>query len=271
MQDFKKFKKTIRDYHKKHGRHALPWRKTQDPYKILVSEYMLQQTQVGRVITKYELFMKIFPTFKKLARANNHDVLKAWQGLGYNRRALYLKQTAEIVDKKYNGVLPPSTHILEELPGIGPNTAAAICAYSFNIPVTFIETNIRRIFIHFFFAHTKRKITDEEILELVEKTLDRKNPRQWYSALMDYGTYLKSRVENPNRKSKTYAKQSKFKGSDREIRGKILRLLLNGKSVSQKKLISELQEKEDRVKKILETLVKDGFISIKKENVVLTK
>ncbi len=271
MQDFKKFKKTIRDYHKKHGRHALPWRKTEDPYKILVSEYMLQQTQVGRVISKYELFMKVFPTFKKLANADNRDVLKAWQGLGYNRRALYLKRTAEIVDEKYNGILPSDLNLLVELPGIGPNTAAAICAYSFNIPVVFIETNIRRIFIHFFFSKIKRKISDDEILMLVQKTVDRKNPRLWYSALMDYGTYLKSQVENPNRKSKTYAKQSKFKGSDREIRGKILKLLLEKNTITETGLITTLKEKGNRMKKILETLIRDGFVSVQKGKVRLIK
>ncbi len=265
------FKKIIRAYYKKHGRYDLPWRKTHDPYNILVSELMLQQTQVERVIPKYNAFVKKFPTFKKLANASVPEVLKVWQGLGYNRRALYLKKTAEIVTEKYYGKLPKDLSSLIELPGIGPNTAAAILVYSFNIPVSFIETNIRRVYIYFFFSKTRRKIHDDEILKLVEKTVDQKNPREWYSALMDYGTYLKTQVENPNRKSKHYTKQSKFKGSDREIRGKILRLLLEKKSISKKEISGELKDEPERIEKILQTLMKDGFVDIKKEKIFLIK
>jgi len=260
VQKERQFKNTIWAYYKKHGRHDLPWRKTKDPYKILVSEVMLQQTQVGRVISKYNIFIKKFPTFQSLAKARAREVLRAWQGLGYNRRALYLRETAEIVTKKYNGKLLKDLSKLVELPGIGTNTAAAVCVYSFNLPIAFIETNIRRIFIHFFFSKTRRKIDDSEILKLVEKTMDQKNPREWFSALMDYGTYLKGEVENPNRKSKHYVKQSKFEGSDRQLRGEILRLLLKNSSISKRKIFAELGEKKERIEKILKTLIKDGFI-----------
>jgi A/G-specific adenine glycosylase len=263
------FKKIIWDYYKKQGRHALPWRKTKDPYKILVSEYMLQQTQVGRVIPKYQDFIKQFPDFKSLAKASTPAVLKAWQGLGYNRRALYLKQTTEIVTNKYKGKLPKDRSILVEFPGIGVNTAAAICVYSFNIPIEFIETNIRRIFIHFFFQK-QNKIDDVDILKLVRTTMD-KNPREWYWALMDYGTYLKGQVKNPNHKSKHYVKQSKFEGSDRQVRGKILRLLLKKNPISKKQISIETQESLERIKKVLDTLVKDGFIKLEKEKIVLIK
>ncbi len=255
----------------------MPWRNLpdisagmKDPYKILVSELMLQQTQVDRVIPKYESFIQKFPTFKKLSHATIPEVLQAWQGLGYNRRALYLKQTAEIVDKKYHGELPHDMDLLCEFPGIGSNTAAAISAYSFNIPIPFIETNIRRIFIHFFFSK-KKNIHDNEILELVVKSLDRKNPRLWYSALMDYGTYLKGQVENPNKKSKHYAKQSQFKGSDREIRGEILRMLLKSNLLIKKEIIVHTKETPKRIEKVLGTLVKDHFVNIEKGKVVLVK
>lgn len=268
MQTIPQFKKTIWDYYKKHGRHDMAWRKTTDPYKILVSELMLQQTQVSRVIPKYEAFIKKISTFKALAQASIPEVLALWQGLGYNRRALYLKRAAEEIEAKYKGKLPQNPELLVSLPGIGPNTAAAICAYSFNIPVIFIETNIRRIYIHFFFPKSK-KVDDKKILALVEKTLDTKNPREWYWALMDYGTHLKTQVENPNRKSKHYAKQSKFKGSDREIRGKILRMLLKENSISKTKLISELGEEKVRAEKVLETLVKDSFITVSKGKIIL--
>jgi A/G-specific adenine glycosylase len=264
------FKKTIWDYYKKQGRHDLPWRKTKDPYKIMVSEYMLQQTQVGRVIPKYLAFIKRFPTFKSLANAKIPEVLKLWQGLGYNRRALYLKQAAEIIELEYKGKLPKDQNILTKLPGIGPNTAAAILTYSFNIPITFIETNIRRIYIHFFFSKSK-SVDDKKILALVAKTVDTKNPREWYWALMDYGTYLKTQIVNPNRKSKHYTKQSKFKGSDREIRGKILRIILKDNSVRKTKLTTELHEEKERVNRVLKTLVKDGFIKESGGKIVLIK
>ncbi len=192
-----------------------------------------------------------------------------WQGLGYNRRALFLKRTAEIIIQIHHGVLPKDPNLLVELPGIGKNTAGAICTYSFNIPVEFIETNIRRIFIHFFFVKRKNNIHDDEILKLVRKTIDRKNPREWYWALMDYGTYLKGQVKNPNQKSKHYIKQSKFKGSDREIRGKILRLLLAKNSISQKQIFSELKEDHKRIEKVLKTLEKDGFIDREKGRIKL--
>jgi A/G-specific adenine glycosylase len=270
MQNIPQFKKTIWSYYKKYGRHDMSWRKTKDPYKILLSELMLQQTQVSRVIPKYEAFIKRFPTFKALAQASVPEVLTLWQGLGYNRRALYLKRVAEEIQAKYKGKLPQNQELLVGLPGIGPNTAAAICAYSFNMPVTFIETNIRRIYIHFFFPKSK-KVDDTKILKLVSETVDQKNPREWYWALMDYGTYLKTQVENPNRKSKHYAKQSKFKGSDREIRGKILRILLKNNSISKVKIISELDEEKERVEKILQTLIKDNFIIQKKDKVILVK
>jgi A/G-specific adenine glycosylase len=270
-ESIKHFQKVIWDYYKKYGRHDLPWRTTKDPYKILVSEYMLQQTQVARVIPKYEAFLKAFPTFQSLAKASVPDVLQLWQGLGYNRRALYLKKTAELVCEKYKGVLPKNPNILVEFPGIGPNTAAAICAYSFNMPVVFIETNIRRIFIHFFFQKSRKKISDADILKLVAETVDEIYPREWYWALMDYGTYLKTQVENPNRKSKHYTKQSKFKGSDREIRGKILRILLKNNSISKKKIVVELEEEKGRVERVLATLIKDSFIKEKKDIVTFLK
>ncbi len=253
------FQKTIRDSYAKHGRHTLPWRKTHDPYKILISELMLQQTQVPRVIPKYKAFIKKFPTFAALARASVPQVLTAWQGLGYNRRALYLKQTAERVASEYGGTLPRDTDALTDLPGIGPNTAGAIQAYAFNMPVVYIETNIRRIFIHHFFP-TKRAVHDADILPLLEKTLDRKNPRAWYSALMDYGTHLAKTIENPNRKSEHYAKQSKFEGSDRQLRGKILKILLENKKISERELVKKLGQRQGRIEKILKGLVQEGFV-----------
>lgn len=232
----KKFQDTIWAYYKQNKR-DFPWRETTDPYKILVSEVMLQQTQTARVVPKYELFLEKFPRIKDLAKAANEDVLRLWSGLGYNRRALYLKRSAEtIVREKRESTLDPE--FLVSLPGIGPNTAGAVYVFSTNKPYVFIETNIRRVFIHEFFD-LRFLIMDKEILELIETTLDKESPREWYYALMDYGAHLGKSEVNPNRKSKHYTKQSQFKGSIREARGKILKILLEGKQIS----ITDLEQK----------------------------
>ncbi len=171
------FKKTVWQYYKKNKR-DLPWRRSgATPYQILVSEIMLQQTQVDRVIPKYKHFIKQFPTFAALARAKQKDVLIAWQGLGYNRRALNLKRTAESVWNTHNGRLPKETNVLIALPGIGSYTAGAIRAFAWNLPSTVIETNIRTVYLHHFFP-TQKKVSDKTLLPLIEKTSDTKNPRE---------------------------------------------------------------------------------------------
>ena len=221
-------------HYTKAGRHDLPWRKTGDPYKILVSELMLQQTQVARVVPKYDAFIKAFPTFQTLAKAEFPDVLKLWSGLGYNRRAKYLHQTAKLVSEKsgrYKTGFPKTAEEIEKLPGIGPYTARAIMAFAYNSPEVFIETNIRTVFTHFCFAGSKEKVSDAEILPLIEKVLrlaQKKEiqPREFYAALMDYGTHLKQSGVRINDQSKHYTKQSKFIGSARQLRGAILRELL---------------------------------------------
>jgi A/G-specific adenine glycosylase len=144
------FKQTIWDYYQKNGR-QFPWRHEQDPYQIVVSEIMLQQTQTHRVVQKFQEFTIKFPSFAALAQAPIRDVLIAWQGLGYNRRALALHAIAQLVVKEFSGTLPTSATMLETFPHIGPNTAGSICAFAFNQPTVFVETNIRAVFIHFFF------------------------------------------------------------------------------------------------------------------------
>jgi A/G-specific adenine glycosylase len=253
------FRDLILSYYRAHGR-DLPWRHTTDPYRILVSEIMLQQTQVERVAVKYPEFLDRFPDFKSLARARRSEVLLAWQGMGYNRRAIALQETARRVTEEYGGRLPADVETLATFPGIGKATAAAISAYAFNMQVAYIETNIRRIFIHFFFQD-REGIRDDEILPLVERTLYRENPREWYSALMDYGTVLKKRTANPNRRSASYSRQSRFEGSDRQIRGRILALVLDEGTVTEKEVILRLCEEPGRVKRILGDLAREGFVA----------
>ncbi len=251
------FSKLIKDYYIK-NRRDLPWRNTTDSYRIVVSEIMLQQTQVSRVLVKYKEFIKMFPTWRALVTASNREVLRVWSGIGYNRRALYLKKIAELIVSQYKSSLPQNYKILIEFPGIGETTAGLILAFAFNMPKVFIETNIRRVFIHHFFPD-QTNISDKEILPLVEKTLDKKNPREWYYALMDYGTYLAKQVENPNKNSKHYLIQSAFVGSNRQIRGAILRELLKKSSLS-KKDIYLLPYKKEKLDKVLQELLKESFI-----------
>ena len=258
----KQFKNKIWDYYRKHGRN-LPWRKTKDPYKILVSEVMLQQTQVERVIPKYKAFIKKFPTTHTLARAPLASVLKLWSGLGYNRRALYLKRTAETVVSEHKGIFPKTKSELENLPGIGPYTAGAIMAFAHNNPEIFIETNIRTVYIHLFFSQ-KKKVSDRDLLLIIERTLDHHNPRQWYAALMDYGSMLKAITPNPSRKSIHYSKQSRFEGSVRQERGRILKVLLEKDSVSEKKLRNN--DAKIQFTQAIGGLIKDGLIKKKKSS-----
>jgi A/G-specific adenine glycosylase len=255
----KQFQKIIRIYYKNHKR-DLPWRKTRDPYKIFVSEVMLQQTQAERVIPKYKSFLKKFPTVQALASAKLADVLRQWQGLGYNRRALYLKRAAEKVVKDFGGKFPKDVKTLETLPGVGPATAGDVVIFAWNMPAVVIETNIRSVFIHFFFKG-KGKVADKEIMPLVEKTLkgeNAKNPREWYYALFDYGVYLKKTL-NPGRRSAHHIRQSPFKGSYREKRGHILR------SVLQTTKLPERSIAKKEMRKILSGLERDGFIKKRKD------
>lgn len=260
----KGFRTQIWAFYRVCGRHDLPWRATKDPYKILVSEVMLQQTQVVRVQEKFPQFLLAFPTIEALGKASLAEVLSVWVGMGYNRRALALKRCAEKVVLVYAGKIPKERAKLEALPGIGPYTAGAIRAFAFDEPEVFIETNIRRAFIHQFFGGQKG-IGDKEILPLVEQTLDRTQSREWYSALMDYGAQLpKLARKNSNTQSKHYAKQSTFKGSLRELRGKIVRVLERKKRGSTLGALRLMCDDDARTKKALDGLIKDGLVRYEK-------
>lgn len=254
-----KFRRIVYDHYQTNGR-ILPWRKTEDPYAILVSEIMLQQTQVSRVIDKYTAFMNTFPDIMSLAGAPLRDVLHLWQGLGYNRRALFLKRCAEAVVSSYGGIIPSDREQLVTLPGIGTATAGAVCAYAFNQPVVYIETNVRTVYIHHFFKNGDR-VTDRDLTPLVAETLDRNNPRQWYNALMDYGVELKRHHANPSQKSAHYRKQSPFEGSNRQVRGAILREMTKGKGMSRRGLADRLSFDREIIEENIRRLEAEGLIA----------
>ncbi|MCK9375409.1 MAG: hypothetical protein M0P73_04585 [Syntrophobacterales bacterium] len=253
-----RFRQQIYRYFQEQGR-QLPWRQTYDPYSILVSEIMLQQTQVERVLLKYGPFLARFPDFASLARAPLREVMAAWQGLGYNRRALALQRLAGRVISEFDGRLSPSVEVLRTLPGIGPATAGALAAFAFSQPVVFIETNIRRVFIHCFFAD-RSEVRDQEILPLLALTLDRERPRPWYYALMDYGAGLKRLGPNANRRSAHYQRQSPFADSDRQIRGLILQALVKTPALTDAELLRLVGRDPARTQPIIAALIREGFL-----------
>ena len=250
------FQGFIWHYYREHGR-TFPWRETQNPYYILVSEVMLQQTQTSRVMNKYPEFVATFPDFFALEKAPLRQVLQVWQGLGYNRRALALQQTARKVITQFNGQLPDDPEVLLQFPGIGQYTAAAVATFAFNRPIAFIETNIREVVFHYFFDKLER-ISDHEILPLVKLTIDMKNPREWYYALFDYGTMLKRQGKAiPKVKLR---KQSCFRGSNRELRGNIIGHLVKRESIAMQDLIDILNQNGERVRQIILELQNEGLI-----------
>ncbi len=257
----KEFKKIVIRFYKKEGRHDLSWRKTTNPYNIVVSEIMLQQTQVSRVLVKYKEFLKKFPTVQVLAKASQAEVLKQWSGLGYNRRAKYLHQMAQAVVGVCGGIFPKTKVGLMALPGIGSYTAGAVMAFAYNKPSAMIETNIRTVYLHHFFPK-KENISDSQLLPIITKTLDTKNPRQWYWSLMDYGSYLKKQGSIIHRKSKQYTKQSTFKGSRRALRGYIIRSLQESTTLS--KLKKNQPESKYSIEAVLEDLIKEKLVLKKK-------
>lgn len=224
----------------------LPWRRTRDPYAIWLSEVMLQQTQVARVLTRWSEWLERFPNVEALAEAESAEVLEAWQGMGYNRRALALHRAAQVVVENYGGVFPTETAELTALPGIGPATAQGIRAFAFDLPGVYLETNVRTVFLHHYFPEVEG-VPDRELVPLVEAACPAvvdeagtdapmgpyaapedadDTPRLWYHALLDYGAYLKKTLPNPSRRSKGYTRQSKFEGSRRQKRAELVRMLL---------------------------------------------
>ena len=275
----------------------LPWRRTYDPYAIWMSEVMLQQTQVSRVDGRWQRWLERFPTVDALAAAAPSDVLEEWQGLGYNRRALSVHRAAQAISEA-GGVFPQDPKELVKLPGIGPATAAGICAFAFNLHGVYLETNVRTVFLHELYPQAEG-VPDSELVPLVELTCPASvtdaadavaagadaavntaaetdetelTPRSWYYALLDYGAYLKKTIPNPSRRSKSHVKQSRFEGSHRQKRAELLRVLLAHKDEGGAKFETLHQElcqievnagretlDEQVTLGLLEELAKEGF------------
>lgn len=265
MNDFsliqEKFNSFLSDFYINNKRDLL-WREVINPYYVLVSEYMLQQTQVNRVIDYFNNFISIFPTFEVLALADQSEVLKMWIGLGYNRRAIFLHQAVKEIYFGLQQVIPQDIKRLKMIKGIGEYTAAALLTYVYNMPTVFVETNVRTVFFIIFQEFfQKNNKDDKEIKNIIEKIIDRQNPRIWYYALMDLGTQFKKIYKNKDiHKSNTYKKQSLFKNSNRELRGKILKILTYEKKIFFSDLC--LLINDTRIEKCLEQLKKELFLTI---------
>ena len=251
------FQTIILEYYEQNKR-DFAWRTTISPYRVLVSEVMLQQTQTYRVAPKFDAFIERFPDFATLATTSFDEVLRYWKGLGYNRRALNLHKMAQLVTEQFNGTLPNDPELLVTFPGLGKATAASICAFAFNKPSAFIETNIRTVFIYFFFKH-ESQVHDKALMPLITATLDHEDARSWYYALMDYGVMLKKQIGNVSRLSKHHTKQTKFIGSNRQIRGQILELLLKHSQQSFEALCQQMTFTPERIQKSLDQLQHEQF------------
>ncbi|GAV32099.1 a/G-specific DNA glycosylase [Coriobacteriaceae bacterium EMTCatB1] len=253
------FREAVLAHYWAHGR-DLPWRRTDDPYAILVSEVMLQQTQVARVVGKYEESLRAFPTVDALASAPLGDVLKVWSGLGYNRRAKALHEAAKAIVARHGGRVPSSYQELRALPGVGHATAAQVLAFAFGVAVPYLETNIRAALIHWFFPEAD-SVPDSALMPLVEATLDADDPRTWYYALMDYGAALKRAVPNPSRRSAHHGRQAPFVGSAREARGAALRVLAERDAASGAEIARASGIGVERIREALVALEREGLVA----------
>ena len=258
------FQKKVFSFYKKYGR-ELPWRKTTDPYKILLSELMLQQTQVNRVILYYEKWISRWPTIHALASASLAEVLQAWMGLGYNTRAINLHKAARKIVAEFNNDVLEAMKQYKEIPGVGRYTSQAVQIFSTNANLVTVDTNIRRIFIKEF--NLPEKVSDKALWELAERCLPRGKSRDWHNALMDYGALFLT-AKKTGIKPKT--QQSQFEGSDRQIRARILRCLLKEK-MSLSELEKTVRIEQIRLRQILDKMMNEKIIMTKNNSYQLNE
>jgi A/G-specific adenine glycosylase len=243
----------------KESHRDLPWRKTKDPYAILISEVMLQQTQARRVVPKFEAWMEVFPNLFSLARADLSHILALWSGLGYNRRALALHKAAVELVVQFNGQVPAVEAQLRSLPGIGMYTSRAILAFAYDIPTVFLETNVRTVLIKHMFSEAQ-SVSDSDLFPVAERVLDRTAPARWYNALMDYGAELKRLNENHGNKAKAYGRQSPFSTSFRRIRGEMLKKVISEGSCDIDSFHAAIPFSLEDVENCARILAKEGFL-----------
>lgn len=258
--DIDAFRELVLGFWRDYGRHDLPWRANHDPYPVLLSEIMLQQTQVTRVAPRFLAWLDRFPSIDALAAAPLSAVLEEWQGLGYNRRAVALKRAAETVSDEFGGVVPGELESLMGLSGVGPATAAGVRVFAYSLPARYLETNVRAVVLHHFFREADR-VRDCDILPLLDLLLGEQDPRTWYWALLDYGAHLKRTVPNPSRRSAHHARQSVFEGSRRQRRARLLREVMAEPGLGADEYAERLGIDHQEAGEILSDLADEGFLS----------
>jgi len=254
------FRARVWAHYRAADRGPMPWRETRDPYRVLVSEVMLQQTQVSRVVPVYERFVEAFPTAEALAAAPLDDVLRVWRGLGYNRRAVSLRAAAERVVAEHRGQVPRALEQLRALRGVGPATAAGVRAFAFGEPGVYIETNVRAALLHEFFGQAEG-VRDAQLAPVYEAVFDRDQPREWLFALMDYGAHVKRAHANPSRRSAHHTRQTPFEGSRRQKRARLLHAVVDRGQATAASLASELGLDTEQAEELLSELEAEGFLA----------
>ena len=251
----KLFQDKVMNWWSKNAR-ELPWRNNPSPYQVFISEVMLQQTQVSRVVPKYLEFLNEFPAIEDLAYANTKQLLTVWSGLGYNRRAIWLKEAATGIVER--GSFPTKVDELRKLKGIGPYTSRSILIFAFNKDLATVDTNIRRIFIALGFA--KEDSSEKELQEIADALLLKGRSSDWHNALMDYGSAV---LTASSTGIEPTSKQPRFNGSTRQVRGRIIRILTQSDSMSIDEITSQFSDEEinsEDLRKILDQLIQDKLI-----------
>ncbi|MFW9767877.1 MAG: Fe-S cluster assembly protein HesB [Candidatus Thorarchaeota archaeon] len=236
IDDIRAFQNKVMNWWNENGR-DLPWRCDSSPYNVLVSEVMLQQTQVSRVVPKYLEFLRRYPTIESLAEADAKELLKVWSGLGYNRRAMWLRDAAKQIVER--GGFPRTVEELRELKGVGPYTSRSILIFAFNEDLATVDTNIRRVLIASGFA--TEDMSDRELQRVADDFLPKGRSRDWHNALMDYGSLV---LDSGSTNIAPLTRQPKFKGSTRQLRGAIIRILTDSEPISQNELVSYLNSED---------------------------
>ncbi len=263
------------DWYRRDGR-TLPWRATPDPYAILVSEIMLQQTQVTRVVPAYHAFLSIFPTVSDLAAASLADVLTAWRGLGYNRRARNLHRAAIAIEEDHGGLIPSDFEALRALPGLGDYTARAVLAFAFDEPAAPVDVNIGRVLAR---AVSGEPLTRASVQRVADALVPGEAPGPWSHALMDLGATTCTarqprctdcpvasacawRGEGPDPAATSAIRshrQSAFSSSDRYHRGRLVDALRTGPVLSEGLSGAARLKDPSRLERVVAGVVADGL------------
>jgi A/G-specific adenine glycosylase len=262
-------------------RHAYPWRRDPTPYGVLVSEFMLQQTQAARVANAYDRFLRAFPTVEALASAPRSEVLRAWSGLGYNRRAVRLHEAAREIVARHGGRVPADVGELRVLPGVGPYTASAVAALAHGIPVAAVDVNVARVVSRAELGLEPEAAPRRQVSEAAEAALDRRRPALWNQAVMDLGrelcrpsprcgacplrgacAFAAGRASTGTGPRPRRPVQGRFEGSSRQLRGQVVRAALDGGPVTLAWLARESRRTVDEVADAARTLEAEGLVAL---------